>query len=645
MLVSNAQVGNITVNVDNQSVFKDNIPVIDNAISISSLSQLIHNAFSMLKAESEQPRQIEVSFKFSITPDPRLVNITPTKKSAETPTQPPESELAMFERFANQGDVEKMKDLASCYLNGRGVEKDMAKGAAWLQKAVDLGDEDARSRLGVIEAKGLIPINPKNWTVEGSNEGAVLRQKGLELQSKKKDQLASRLSYGYFNAAAEKNDLIAIYTLGQILDQSDINQRAFELYLKGAEQGEIECQYEVAIYYYKGYAGVQDNAKAFEWMSKVAERDDHYGNYFMGVFYSNGIGIPKDALKAIEFYLKPLKNGPLDENKLDCCRGLGPLLLQHPDKFPHEFRKLLKTGKEYSDINDHALAFFCYVGEAITKGNAEVYNALGRFFLNGLGVDKDINQAFKYFEMAADLGDTKAMEEIAKIYHCGKGQIKQDLPLALAWYLRIHEYHPETFEVARFLSNKDIAKAEEHLKKWPKQPIFKKEDLIPWNHWEIDTKGPKWSDVDEPQFIIDKSTGRRYLNESKGWIRFKCFWITLGTPLIHGFMSIVNIIYRVFKTLLGGEFWFWRVGFSYNFKARIINVGIDLLRIVLTPIALLGLQLASLYGVFNPLDGRKLYTMIERCYYGEDGFRLAPCFEPDPTRHALGGDINKKDQI
>lgn len=64
------------------------------------------------------------------------------------------------------------------------------------------------------------------------------------------------------------------------------------------------------------------------------------------------------------------------------------------------------------------------------------------------------------------------------------------------------------------------------------------------------------------------------------------------------------------------------------------------MRILVTPLSIIGLELAAIYGLFRPYDGRKLYASLEREIYGD--FVLAPCFQPDPQYHALGGDINQK---
>lgn len=164
------------------------------------------------------------------------------------------------------------------------------------------------------------------------------------------------------------------------------------------------------------------------------------------------------------------------------------------------------------------------------------------------------------------------------------------------------------------------------------------------NHWEIDVKGEKWLRNDEPKYLIDQTTQRRYWNESENTVRFKCFLLTVGTPFVHSVASIVNVAYRVFKLITLSHFWLDKEGEKkYDFKARMADAGADLLRIVATPFAFLGLELAAIYGLASPYDGRKLYATIERAMYG--GFILAPCFQPEPESHFFGGDPNKKDSF
>lgn len=169
-------------------------------------------------------------------------------------------------------------------------------------------------------------------------------------------------------------------------------------------------------------------------------------------------------------------------------------------------------------------------------------------------------------------------------------------------------------------------------------------DFYPVNSWKVDENGARYSccaDHDsQAMFLIDQTTQRRYLNESKGVVRFKCFLLSLGTPFVHSIASLANVAYRVAKLISLSHFWMPNKAQKYNFNARLLDAGKDLLRVVAQPLSFVALELASLYGGFRPYDGRKLYATIERATYGS--FVLAPCFQPEPTSHAFGGDLNKR---
>lgn len=165
-------------------------------------------------------------------------------------------------------------------------------------------------------------------------------------------------------------------------------------------------------------------------------------------------------------------------------------------------------------------------------------------------------------------------------------------------------------------------------------------DFQPINTWELDKDGKKWKDG-EFKYLIDKTTGRSYWNESKGCVGFKCFLLILGTPIVHSIASLVNVAYRIVKLVSFSHFWMDKKGEkSSSFKERLKDAGKDLLRVVTTPSVFVGLELAAIYGMFTPYNGRKLYASFERAQYGH--FILAPCFQPDPTRHALGGNPEER---
>jgi hypothetical protein len=150
-------------------------------------------------------------------------------------------------------------------------------------------------------------------------------------------------------------------------------------------------------------------------------------------------------------------------------------------------------------------------------------------------------------------------------------------------------------------------------------------DFQPINTWEVEPGSP---------YILDMTTERRYWNEPKSVVRIKAALLALGTPIVHLAAAVGQIAIKAIQLASFSHFWIDREG-EYDFKARLSDAGVDLLKLVAAPLALVGLELAAIFALFMPYDGRKLYATMERAQYGH--FVLAPCFQPDPESHAFGG--------
>lgn len=158
-------------------------------------------------------------------------------------------------------------------------------------------------------------------------------------------------------------------------------------------------------------------------------------------------------------------------------------------------------------------------------------------------------------------------------------------------------------------------------------------DFLPINKWEPSEKICPYSSIVDSKLtskevdqIVDE-LGRKYLKEEPAEIRVKCLLLTLGTP-VQTLALIANLVKCILKLISFWNFWAEETGDKpYNFKANLTNAGKDLLRVVATPFALIGLVAAATYGMISPLNGRKLYATIERAMY--DDWRLARCFQPN----------------
>ncbi|MDE3055241.1 MAG: hypothetical protein KGI80_00875 [Verrucomicrobiota bacterium] len=143
-------------------------------------------------------------------------------------------------------------------------------------------------------------------------------------------------------------------------------------------------------------------------------------------------------------------------------------------------------------------------------------------------------------------------------------------------------------------------------------------DII--NEWETQSF-PAYPDSNIPMYIKEIGANRRYLNQSATVLRGKCFLLALGTPFFHAIAAVVKIAVEVA----------FIAGFLFGFvsKESAKKAGFALLcDLFFAPATLLGLELAALYGIFMPHDGRKLYATLERFQY--NSAVLAPGFQPSP---------------
>jgi uncharacterized caspase-like protein len=73
--------------------------------------------------------------------------------------------------------------------------------------------------------------------------------------------------------------------------------------------------------------------------------------------------------------------------------------------------------------------------EAAETGNTSAMIQLASLYLEGQGVQRDTNEALRWYQAAADVGDAQATFLIGRVYERGTG-VARDLPKAVEWYRR-----------------------------------------------------------------------------------------------------------------------------------------------------------------------------------------------------------------
>src|SRR5437667_7006935 len=64
------------------------------------------------------------------------------------------SDINLLEQAAKNGNEDTINNLAVCYENGEGTEKNLEKAFYWYQKAAENGDKNAMNNLAICYKKG-----------------------------------------------------------------------------------------------------------------------------------------------------------------------------------------------------------------------------------------------------------------------------------------------------------------------------------------------------------------------------------------------------------------------------------------------------------------------------------------------------------
>jgi hypothetical protein len=125
--------------------------------------------------------------------------------------------------------------------------------------------------------------------------------------------------------SAKASDAVAQYNLG-IYYSSELevpdHEKAFEWWMKAAEQGLPHAQHNVGTCYEEGKGVSQDLFKAAEWYMKAAEQGYGLAQNNLGFCYITGLGVLRDLIEATIWWTRAAENG-CDEsrNNLDRLRG------------------------------------------------------------------------------------------------------------------------------------------------------------------------------------------------------------------------------------------------------------------------------------------------------------------------------------
>ncbi|MES2252692.1 MAG: tetratricopeptide repeat protein [Pseudomonadota bacterium] len=202
--------------------------------------------------------------------------------------------------------------------------------------------------------------------------------------------------------AADGGDVESRYILGmKYLQGNEIarNEPEAVRYLAmSAEQNYSKAQYALAICHILGL-GVEakDTEAAVALLQKAAEQEDSWAQYYLGVCYFKGIGTPANEAEAKRLFQRIATKSNaagyfLDEIKL-----------------------------QRADRED-----FFGLQTAAERGDLDVHYKLGISYLNGYGVEQNVTEAARYFELATTEENLAAYCRLAVLLRDGSGVAKDE---------------------------------------------------------------------------------------------------------------------------------------------------------------------------------------------------------------------------
>lgn len=203
--------------------------------------------------------------------------------------------------------------------------------------------------------------------------------------------------------------------------------------------------------------GVDTNvAEGLSWIQKAADAGDTQAWYVLGVVYSNGIGVELDMPKSIEYYRKGAEAGDAD-----CQIAMG-MIYQAGERIP---------GGVATDPAEAAK----WYGMAADQGQIEGIYHLATMNARGQGIEKNEKEGVRLYRKGAELGSADCILALGRCYLQGIG-VEVDSVMAYALFsasLEGIEYPQQKEamtakrdELGKALTEEQLGQAEPIIEEW-----------------------------------------------------------------------------------------------------------------------------------------------------------------------------------
>ncbi|MGH7055219.1 MAG: tetratricopeptide repeat protein [Stellaceae bacterium] len=217
--------------------------------------------------------------------------------------------------------------------------------------------------------------------------------------------------------AAEAGDTRGALFIGVLYDAGlgmpQSYAQAFAWYRRAAEAGNAAAMFNVAVLYDLGRGIPRDSRQAAAWYARAAAKGFARAEYNLAMMYEEGAGVPRSRSRAVELYIRAARHG-LSAARAHLARlgyrvAAGARSTDDPAmiEFQKAERILLNRGAAGAARAAELLR------RAAENGNAPAEYDLGYFYEKGLGVPRDLHQAYLWYWRAIAHAPNDALRSLA----------------------------------------------------------------------------------------------------------------------------------------------------------------------------------------------------------------------------------------
>ncbi|KAK8842043.1 hypothetical protein M9Y10_026261 [Tritrichomonas musculus] len=357
-----------------------------------------------------------------------------------------EEDIAMakyyFELAAQQNDPNGLYNLGSIYLNVP-VYRDINKALLYLIKASELNNPLALFNLGLLYLNDLQDYTKARYYLEKSaelfkNTDAITNLGIIYFNGYgvKKDFYKAK---EYLDLAMQQGNINAVVNLGYFYKDTSNPMynlsKAAHFFEQAAKHNHPASFMELATIYEKKH----NYKEVAKYLKKAANIGNQYAIFNLGKLYYEGRGVERDINTAEKYFQKAAaSNNPnilyniglaYDDDDFTKAEYYYKLAAQQ-----NNADAIFNLGNLYYKNNDYKNAFYYFDLAAKLYNYSDAFLFLGICYSNGFGVEKNYQYACYYYEQAAICGSSDACVNLANIYIKGNG-INKDLTKA-EFYLK-----------------------------------------------------------------------------------------------------------------------------------------------------------------------------------------------------------------